>query len=434
MTTQPIPVKKPFNKSVMIALIIAGLMTLFFFGSFFILAMTRAGGGTKDKGFLSTLFADPFGIEKEGMQQRECDKNRTEIELMKYQYAIQKGLPLGADISFSQIGPDSLRYLKKWPVCPASANASAAVRNQGLTEHDYDIGAIGYAAKCRNHPKSDYTLWYVGAGWATHDSEAVAKWGLQQSEEQVMKIGHYHPKFDKAKGSHVLIPADWLAEFENVTTTWVRNNPEVATQWVRALPAGEGRDSALKRVAVALVGSNPAVAYELVKLLTERVTHFSACEDVGNKYAAADLESAAKFALQMPDGQARRLLISSVASKWGEKDPAAAAKWERVAEVRSGNDPKSRDQDPDAADEGASDQQRKDSEAAAKSALQLPEGRGRILAIQSVTEHWARKDPVAAAKWALQLQDKEGLNIAVQAVCVTNQTGTLNLSRGKGVI
>jgi len=97
----------------------------------------------------------PFSRALKTSQKNKCLNNLRQIEAAKDQYALEKGLTNGAVISFAPlVGSDGLGYLKNWPVCPDSTNASAVIRNQAMTENDYDINVMGSNAKCRIHPES----------------------------------------------------------------------------------------------------------------------------------------------------------------------------------------------------------------------------------------------------------------------------------------
>ena len=104
------------------------------------------------------LVGTPYMRAKKASQRNKCINNLRQIEMAKDQYALENGLINNATINFSHIGPTATNndryYLKEYPVCPNSTNASAKIRTRGMTENDYDINVVGSNAKCRIHPES----------------------------------------------------------------------------------------------------------------------------------------------------------------------------------------------------------------------------------------------------------------------------------------
>jgi len=104
------------------------------------------------------LVGTPYMRAKKASQRNKCINNLRQIEMAKDMYALENRLTNNATIAFSNIFPTATNndryYLKEYPVCPNSTNASAKIRTRGMTENDYDINVVGSNAKCRIHPES----------------------------------------------------------------------------------------------------------------------------------------------------------------------------------------------------------------------------------------------------------------------------------------
>jgi hypothetical protein len=108
-----------------------------------------------------------------------------------------------------------------------------------------------------------------------------------------------------------------------VAAQWADANLNAALSWVKSLPAGPAKTQALVQMSYRWTQSSPhaAAAY------TAEQNDPQLLKVVAGKWAESDPQSAAQWAVGLPDGLGRDSAISSLATIWAQKNPKAAADY-----------------------------------------------------------------------------------------------------------
>lgn len=156
-----------------------------------------------------------------------------------------------------------------------------------------------------------------------------------------------------------LPPSDRADALESVAQHWAASEPEAAIQWVLSLEASADRRRAERAVVNALEQEQPAKAAAFVAMLPDSEHSATLLESALGRWAGLDLNAAAGWLEQKPDGLRRRAgyrklaqvalrtdlqratafalqtspddgynsVREEVARRWAESDPEAATKW-----------------------------------------------------------------------------------------------------------
>jgi hypothetical protein len=221
-------------------------------------------------------------------------------------------------------------------------------------------------------------------------------------------------RMGRSAGSHL---------FVEVAGAWAEKDPEAAQAWARSVKSPEARRLALAQVYGVLARRDPGEAQKrlseepdaLVRqqgrtaILREVATrnpaelpkHLAAIENpaemqaamraVGLILGAGDREVALKFAKDMPAGEARAQLMSSVAHEWSQTDAAGALAW--ASSLPAGGEKNRVLQT--LVNQWAS----QDFEAANRYLQELPPGQTRKELTSSLAMQLASQDPGAVGKW-----------------------------------
>ncbi|MEO8354052.1 MAG: hypothetical protein ABI680_20170 [Chthoniobacteraceae bacterium] len=157
---------------------------------------------------------------------------------------------------------------------------------------------------------------------------------------------------------------------------WLKRDEDGARAWLAARPADDAsRDYAGQLVSHLMTTGRTAEA-------AAKFGNLDASErgplagEIAGKWAANDPQSAAAWAVQLPEGRAQQAAIAGAVRGWAERDPAAAAAWIE----------------------------------------EFPAGLPRDRAVDSLAQTIARKDPSAAAEWVGEIADPWRRNLAAEAV------------------
>jgi hypothetical protein len=212
--------------------------------------------------------------------------------------------------------------------------------------------------------------------WAGKDPEAAARWAEKE------------------------VPEENKVAFSGLAREWAKKDLKAASTWAEQLE-GNSRYFALSGVADFWLQKDPVAGAEwAMGLRTDERSRILKGIVV---YATGTLgvDETAKFAEQMPEGEARDIAMSAAASKLAEKDPDTAAA------MVQGLPEKLRIE---VLGDVASEMARKNPETAVQWAMQLPKDGSRTAAIQKIGGTWAEKDPEAAARWAEQIPEEGKLH------------------------
>ncbi len=180
--------------------------------------------------------------------------------------------------------------------------------------------------------------------------------------------------------------------------------------WADSLPAGRLRDEAQYQVALSMGAagdiSRAVAAYESV---AARDKTGSLARQLMAVVATENGAAAAQWAMQLPEGPARKGAIEKVAEKWSESDPRGAADW-------LGHFPAGPERDK-AVSMYASKAAYADPAAAAEWVLQVEDRKVRTDAALNVFWTWSRENPAGARAW---LRDLSGVNDAQRKEVLRN--------------
>jgi len=234
-------------------------------------------------------------------------------------------------------------------------------------------------------------------------------------------------------------------------------DPVAAAKVAESMPAGTMKNSAVSKVASAWASTDSIKAAEWAKQLPQDGTSQSAQEAVTSVTAPAenagtaqvsipeilnqDLSVAVGLAEQLPDGKQRDAVMHSIALRWAEADPAAAAAWV-IQEMPDGLELNSTLRaivwDWTAKDSAGAlawtgelgDQARqadtmatiamalakKDPRQAVAVADKVPAGEARNNVVANIAFQWAHVDRNAATAWAESLSTEQGKEQALDAI------------------
>ncbi len=103
------------------------------------------------------------------------------------------------------------------------------------------------------------------------------------------------------------------AAVENLVMQWAMSDTAAAFEWAQNQPAGERREAALARVAFVMAESDPASAARLVaEELKSDAAQAEAAIMVLHRWALRDLEAAANWVRQFPEGAVRNRAVAEL--------------------------------------------------------------------------------------------------------------------------
>jgi len=204
--------------------------------------------------------------------------------------------------------------------------------------------------------------------------------GIIEREPQaaLALIGKYSADVE----SHIIEPA---------VRTWAEKAPEAALDWAKALPAGAGREAALRSALGVLAATDPRRALALAGQYFTTPESVSSLGQVASVWAEKDPAGAASWAAQLLSEPARDMALSQAIHRWVAQDPGSVGEWLDQMPASPARDTATvafiqavADADPDAAAQWAA-------------TIANPEQQQRML--RRVLFPWHKADPVAAEEW-----------------------------------
>lgn len=174
------------------------------------------------------------------------------------------------------------------------------------------------------------------------DFDAAVNWaeGVQDPKDRRTILGRLVK--DLAERSP-RAAADWLAKqtdpelvrngVANVLRHWTKSDPALAATWVASFPDGAMRDDALGRVAKQWTFDNPDGAAEWIEALPPGSGRDQAISGYVESIDGSRPDLAAHWALEIEAPGERERRVFNAASRWIEKDRAAAYAWIEQAEI-----------------------------------------------------------------------------------------------------
>jgi hypothetical protein len=164
-------------------------------------------------------------------------------------------------------------------------------------------------------PARDQLREHVVQQWAAYDLEGAISWvtALEDDRERKLAAADVTTQLARSDPAAALEISEQFdvgrddGRVEHLAQTWAEANPDEASKWVRAQPPGPARDQMMARVALVQAGRDPAQAAHLVATeMSPGPARNEAALQVVRTWAASDVEAAASWIAQFPDGEVRR--------------------------------------------------------------------------------------------------------------------------------
>jgi hypothetical protein len=208
----------------------------------------------------------------------------------------------------------------------------------------------------------------VAKGWAESDLNSAVSWVRNLPVSQIrntmlQSIVTTLAESDpqKAAAMSLELPGRFqIFAAQQVAEKWAQADPDSALAWVRSLPAGGAQTRALTAASKAFAEANPQSAADLVDLLP-RSNRAQFLDNIAHSWAENDLSTAIAWAQRL-EGKDQEIALRGVCERWSQTDPKAAATFME---------------------------------------------RSQPALLYSLGVNWGANDPNAALEWADQLNDKK---------------------------
>ena len=107
---------------------------------------------------------------------------------------------------------------------------------------------------------------------------------------------------------------------------WLKKSANDALAWAQSLPAGENREGAYYSIAVTLAGSDPAQARLYFAQLTPE-DQDQAAASMAKEFFNRDPAQARQWAESLPPGDGRNSALRRIAGEWYDVDPNGVTNW-----------------------------------------------------------------------------------------------------------
>jgi hypothetical protein len=111
-----------------------------------------------------------------------------------------------------------------------------------------------------------------------------------------------------------------------VAAPYARQYPETAAGWLSQYQGQANYETILQQIILSSAQSNPASAARLLQVAPASLQAASA-GIIASTWVRDDIAGAARWAVNVGDGQARASAVRTVADAWASRDPATAQRW-----------------------------------------------------------------------------------------------------------
>ncbi len=236
----------------------------------------------------------------------------------------------------------ALIWLNALPLDHARDEATQAFLERGLPEHFRNLSPAAAEATVnelfnmsRGTPLGDQLTVVLAGRLAEVDPVRARDWVLHLEEggprnQAITRILAPWARQDPAAALDFAMNEFQNSNRDNVVSGlasyWGRFDPQAALEFAKSLELGHGRENVMAGVLDQLANVNPRQAADNIRELPAD-RQLSAAEGILQRWTRQDPASAAAWAEQFPDGEARTRGLSQVAREWGLHDAAAAGDW-----------------------------------------------------------------------------------------------------------
>jgi len=200
----------------------------------------------------------------------------------------------------------------------------------------------------------------------------------------------------------------WSEKEKEAIRIRAQNEPGVVAAWAAALPVGDNRRFALETAALAWGDRDPAAAARWARTLANDAERACALTNIAGEAVRSEPLLALELARSLPDA-ARDEIVPRAAMEWAAQDPADAADWARKIPAES-----LRATVLAGIATAWSDQDPVGG--ATLAAKELPAGRLQADAVVSIVQRWAQRAPADAAGWVLQFPEGDLRDAAMESL------------------
>jgi hypothetical protein len=151
-----------------------------------------------------------------------------------------------------------------------------------------------------------------------------------EAEEIMMRILQRWAELDPSAAAAEVesIPAPARTEaIQRVIGCWAAQDIAGAAAWANRQTDSADRYTALLALARCASFDDPAFALALASQSSVRREEFDIVSQAASSWAATSPEQAAGWSRQIPNPELRQEVAASIAVRWADQDPAAAAQW-----------------------------------------------------------------------------------------------------------
>ena len=214
-------------------------------------------------------------------------------------HRFKPGAPLDAAV---EVAAPPLRDVSTSSAAGVAQNDSLT-RLDGVTESTITSDAVERALAQAPHERRDLLLSELLARLVRHDAPAAARIAERQEAGYLREVA-----------------------LRAVTQSWTRQDSAAALNWAASLANQDERDAALANAALELAASLPQLALQTLALRSTQGFPDSTLEGVVQQWATSDFRAAYAWTDAQPPGRDRDALLMRLVFARAEQDPADAAR------------------------------------------------------------------------------------------------------------
>ena len=153
----------------------------------------------------------------------------------------------------------------------------------------------------------------IGSAWGQEEPEAALAW---LAEKPASERNSSSAQRAGSQDSLLVVFSDWAG-----------NAPEAARAWADALPPGEARDVVQTQRARMLAADGEVAEAARILSQTGSSADTKTLTTIASAWASRDPAAAAEWAVNQPAGQLQDKAIASVVGVWASNDPQTALAW-----------------------------------------------------------------------------------------------------------
>ncbi len=246
----------------------------------------------------------------------------------------------GEDFSFRMAGEEQ-SAIDRLSATLDNVDPQASQRAMQEILAGMDVGkikdALSWALALPDSPAKRSLLKRIMERWGQLDGPGAAAYGA----ELLAETGNVQPLRDALLGWGLADPGGALNYAQSldlgsgvrrdiardVLEQWADRNPQEAAAWTTEADAEVGYGGPVRLVADRWSQQDPRAALNWAMSLADGDRRRRALETSSRNWADGDLQTAAAYAKQQPDGVAKEAMIGGIARSIARLDPAAGMQW-----------------------------------------------------------------------------------------------------------